>query len=80
MCGNRKGWRIENRDYNKRDLCDCSGPVGRDGPIPHNTTHPMCDHHPEGASNQMRRAGVAQDDIPLEHLGRQMKETDDCPF
>lgn len=80
LCGHRKGWRIEGRAYNKRDLCDCGGPIGRDGPIPHNTTHPMCQHHPEGVKNQMLRAGVTIDDVPLEHVGRQMKATDECPF
>lgn len=80
VCGNRKGWRIEQRAYNKTNLCHCGGPVGRDGPIPHNTTHPMCEHHPEGMRNQMKRAGVADDDMPLEALGRKMKETDACPF
>jgi len=79
-CGHRKGWRIEARDYNKRDLCNCGGPVGRDGPIPHNQTHPLCDHHPQGAYNQMKRQGVADADIPLEHLGRKMKANDPVPF
>lgn len=81
VCGNRKGWRIEHRDYNKRGLCHCDGPLSPEGEhFPHRKTHPMCDHHPQGIYNQAKRRGVADDDIPLEHLGRQMKETDCVPF
>lgn len=81
VCGSTNGWRIERRDYNKRDLCLCSGPLGRNNePFPHNKTHPECDRHPQGFYNQAKRRGVADEDIPLEHLGIQMKETDDCPF
>lgn len=79
-CGQRKGWRIEQRGYNKRGLCNCGGPVGRDGPIPHRTTHPMCEQHPQGYANQMRRSGADEADIAFELGGRKMGETDDCPF
>ena len=64
-CGQRKGWRVEQRAYNKRGLCNCGGPVGRDGPIPHNKTHPLCDHHPEGFRNQLSRAGVPAVEIEI---------------
>lgn len=57
------GWRVEERAYNKRGLCRCGGPVGRDGPIPHRTSHPLCDHHPNGPANQMRRAGADEIDV-----------------
>jgi len=82
MCGNRKGWRIEQRDYNKRDLCDCNGPISAKGQtFPHNTTHPMCNQHPQGHYNQAKRAGIEDDDIPLDVMpSKTMKETDDCPF
>lgn len=63
-CGHRKGWRIEQRAYNQRDLCTCSGVH-----YPHRTHHPMCDQHPRGHVNQALRAGATWDDIPLEHMG-----------
>lgn len=71
VCGNRKGWRIENRDYNKRGLCHCSGPdmsaTGSGQHFPHRITHPLCDQHPHGFYNQARAKGVAHDDIPKEY-------------
>ncbi len=80
MCGNRKGWRIENRDYNKRGLCNCDGPLSAHGQhFPHNTTHPECDQHPRGFYNQAKRRGVDDADIPLEHLGEPCT-TADAPF
>lgn len=81
-CGSTKGWRIEQRTYNKRNLCHCSGPLGRDGAqFPHNTTHPECDQHQSGFYNQAKRRGVTDDDIPLAHMpAKAMRETDDCPF
>jgi len=80
-CGHRKGWRIEGRDYNKRNLCTCGGPDSCKGQtFPHQKTHPMCEQHPQGIYNQAKRQGVSDEDIPLEHLGTKMKETDDCPF
>ena len=82
-CGNKKGWRFEDRAYNRRDLCICSGPeAGQEHGknFPHNTTHPLCEHHPRGIYNQAKLRGVADEDIPLEYLGAPMKETDDCPF
>lgn len=67
VCGHRKGWRIEQRAYNKRGLCNCSGPLGRNNePFPHRITHPSCDQHPHGIYNQARARGVAHDDIPIE--------------
>lgn len=82
QCGSAKGWRIEQRAYNKRDLCRCDGPKGRNNePFPHNTTHPECDQHPSGFYNQAKRQGAADDDIPLDRMPRrEMKATDDCPF
>lgn len=77
ICGQRKGWRIEGRDYNRRDLCGC----GQSPTYPHRVgKYKFCDHHPRGFYNQAKRQGVADDDIPLEVLGRPMKETDECPF
>lgn len=69
-CGNVKGWRLENREYNKRGLCHCEGPqlsqeFGKG--FPHRTTHPYCDHHPHGFYNQARARGVAHEDIPMEY-------------
>lgn len=81
MCGSKNGWRIENRDYNKRNLCPCSGVVFPDGrSAPHKTSHPLCENHPHGIYNQAKMRGVSDEHIPLEHLGRKMKETDLCPF
>lgn len=81
MCGSKNGWRIENRDYNKRNLCHCSSVVFPDGrSAPHQTTHPLCDRHPQGFYNQAKLRGVADEDIPLEHLGKPMKEDEPCPF
>jgi len=68
VCGSRKGWRIEQRAYNKRGLCHCAGPLGRDNePFPHRITHPSCDQHPHGIYNQARARGVAHDDVPIEY-------------
>lgn len=76
-CKQLKGWRLEGRAYNKKDLCTC----GQVPLYPHRKgKHPLCDHHPQGFYNQAKRRGVSDDDIPLEHLGKPMKETDDCPF
>lgn len=80
-CGNRKGWRIEVRDYNKRGLCKCDGPSMCKGQyFPHNTTHPLCDHHPRGLYNQAKRQGISDTDLPLELLGREMNHDEPCPF
>lgn len=68
VCGARKGWRIEQRQYNKRGLCQCDGPIAEfGGTFPHRTTHPCCEHHPHGIYNQARARGVAHDDIPEEY-------------
>lgn len=76
-CGQHKGWRVESRAYNKRDLCGC----GQVPLYPHRKgKHKMCDFHPMGFYNQAKRRGISDDDIPLEYLGRPMKDTDDCPF
>lgn len=70
VCGERKGWRFEDRAYNRRNLCTCSGPeavqeYGKN--FPHRTTHPLCDQHPHGFYNQARAKGVAHEDIPKEY-------------
>lgn len=78
-CGSTKGWRIEQRAYNKRGLCHCTSVVGDDGPFPHRTTHPMCDNHPMGRVNQARRAGATDDDLMLD-AGRPMAAEAECPF
>lgn len=70
VCGHCKGWRIEQRAYNKRGLCHCSGPLCKDDPnktFPHRITHPSCDQHPHGFYNQARARGVAHEDIPPEY-------------
>lgn len=80
MCGLRKGWRIEQRDYNKRGLCHCSGPDMASGQhFPHRTTHPLCDQNPNGERNQVMRRGVAAEDLPLELMGETC-DTDEAPF
>ena len=67
-CGNKKGWRIEQRYYNKRNLCRCDGPVSETGQhYPHRKNHPHCDHHPNGYYNQAKRAGIEDCDIPIEY-------------
>ncbi len=67
-CGNRKGWRIEPCHYHPRKLCRCNGPLNKRGEhYPHETGHPYCDHHPNGFYNQAKRAGIEDDDIPLEY-------------
>jgi len=67
VCGQRKGWRIEQRAYNKRGLCHCNGPDQCEGKhFPHRVTHPYCDQHPQGFYNQARARGVAHEDIPEE--------------
>lgn len=66
VCGSKKGWRIENRQYNKRNNCYCGGPIGRDGPIPHKKSHPFCEHHPQGIYNQKKRAGMTDEEIASE--------------
>ncbi len=76
-CGSMAGWRIENRDYNKKDLCGC----GQSPTYPHRTgKYKYCDFHPMGFYNQAKRAGVPDEDIPLEYLGTPMKPDDPCPF
>jgi hypothetical protein len=70
MCGARKGWRVEGREYNRRGLCNCSGvDMVRGVHFPHRTTHPFCDQHPLGYYNQARAQGVAHDEIPVEFGG-----------
>lgn len=63
-CGQCKGWRIESRAYNQRNLCRCGALH-----YPHRAHHPMCDNHPRGHVNQALRAGATWDDIPLDMLG-----------
>lgn len=76
-CGSLNGWRIEGREYNKRGLCSCSGPIGRSGPFPHRATHPFCDQHPRGEYNQLKRQGVRDEDMPM-HVAAPVQG--DCPF
>jgi hypothetical protein len=78
-CGERKGWRIEQRAYNKRGLCLCSGPAGNSGGFPHRVTHPLCEHHPKGLYNQLKRQGVADDDMPLDVVTLPLQQGE-CPF
>lgn len=68
-CGKHVGWRIEGRAYNKKNLCHCGGPINPKTamPFPHRPTHPMCDQHPLGYYNQAKRAGIEDNDIPLEY-------------
>jgi len=70
-CGNTKGWRVEDRAYNKRGLCHCSGPdviaTGGGKHFPHRTTHPLCDQHPHGFYSQARAQGIAHEDIPTRY-------------
>lgn len=76
ICGERKGWRIEQRAYNRRDLCSC----GKSPLYPHRVgKYKFCDHHPDGFYNQALRQGVDLFDIPFEYWPK-TKETNDCPF
>lgn len=75
-CGMCKGWRIEQRAYSQRDRCHCKGYH-----FPHQKgSSKYCDFHPQGFYNQAKRQGVSDEDIPLEHLGRKMKQHEPCPF
>lgn len=62
-CGKRAGWRIEQRYFNLRNRCRCSGYH-----YPHAAGSPLCDSNPRGFYNQAKRAGVHDDDIPVEYL------------
>lgn len=76
-CNERKGWRIENKQYNKRDICTC----GQSPLYPHRKgKYKYCDHHPQGFYNQAKRQGVADDELPLDLLGRPLKPSETCPF
>lgn len=77
-CGSANGWRIENKPWHKTQRCDCGQVIGRDGPIPHNRWHPLCDQHPEGKRNQALRAGVVEADLPIELMGKPVRG--ECPF
>jgi hypothetical protein len=82
VCGSTNGWRIENRDYNKRGLCDCSGPEASQEHgkrYPHRTTHPLCDKNPAGERNQALARGVKPDELPLELMGEPCT-ADEPPF
>ncbi len=80
-CNQVAGWRIENRDYNKRKLCQCNGTGLIDGrEWGHNTSHPYCEQNPNGPRNQALARGVAPEDLPLELMGRKMGPDDPCPF
>lgn len=77
-CKERKGWRIEQRAYNRRDLCGC----GQSPAYPHRKgKYKFCDHHPHGFYHQAKRQGASDDEIPFEYMpSTPMKETDGCPF
>lgn len=69
-CGEKRGWRFEDRAYNRRNLCRCSGPEasqehGKN--FPHRASHPLCDQHPYGIYNQARARGIEHSDIPVEY-------------
>jgi len=69
-CGAKRGWRFEDRAYNRRNLCRCSGPeaVQENGKnFPHSKSHPLCEQHPHGIYNQARARGVAHEDVPEEY-------------
>lgn len=69
-CGLQRGWRIEQRTYNKKKLCNCSGPAMlKAQQFPHKTTHHYCDQHPKGYYNQARHMGIPHDEIPVEFGG-----------
>lgn len=58
-CKGLHGWRIENRDYNKRKLCKCSGvEVVRGVAFPHRPHNPYCEQNPWGEFNRAARLGV----------------------
>ena len=77
VCGARKGWRIEQREYNRTNLCTC----GQSPTYPHRKgKYKFCDFHPQGPYNQAKRQGLTDDDIPLEYLGKTMKQSEPCPF
>lgn len=79
-CGNRKGWRIEDKAYNRRELCNCGGPdMVRGVHFPHRRHHPLCDDNPDGERNQALARGVKQEDLPLELIGK-VCNTDEPPF
>jgi CDGSH-type Zn-finger protein len=76
-CGQRRGWRIELRTYNQLNLCGC----GKSPLYPHRKgKYKYCDFHPHGPYNQAKRQGVHDEDIPLEFMGKQMRQTESCPF
>lgn len=80
VCGSTKGWRIEQRAYNKRGLCKCDGPTMTNGKhFPHRTTHPLCDNNPDGERNQVLQRGVSAEDLPLELMGTACTD-DEAPF
>lgn len=80
-CGQRAGWRIEGRAYNRRNLCRCSGPEASAGKFfPHQRTHPLCDENPLGPYNQARARGVTDDEMPLDALPGRLCVTEEAPF
>lgn len=80
VCGQRKGWRVEKKLYNKRGLCNCSGPDQVRGVhFPHRPHHPLCDNNPNGERNQALGRGVDVEDLPLELMG-EVCSADEAPF
>lgn len=58
-CRGMHGWRIENRDYNKRNLCNCSGvEVIRGVRFPHRPHNPYCDNNPWAEFNRAALQGI----------------------
>lgn len=84
VCGQRAGWRIEHQAVDNRELCDCGGVMGRVRSVRHKTSHPLCIKHPDGARNQLLRAGHKENELfdllPLDALGRKVGPDESCPF
>jgi hypothetical protein len=79
VCGAKKGWRLAPYHYPSRKQCRCDCVIGRDGPYPHEPTHPMCMQNANGQRNQMKKAGVSDEDIAFE-IGGEACGTAQPPF
>jgi hypothetical protein len=93
-CKGFHGWRVENRDYNQRNLCRCSGPdVTRGVSFPHKPHHPYCVQNPWAAYNVARLTGIpggymigwkgerrnSDGELPLASIERRKRPTLDWP-
>lgn len=78
-CGKRIGWRLEPYHYPSRKRCTCDAVIGRDGPYPHEPSHPLCVQNPDSMKNAMVRAGADSMDVAFE-LGGTPCESADAPF